>query len=321
MVERKGCKLTFINVEQWLKRLEDNFSSNGIVGEHLFEIFDLEKKCGESFVNTYHGQSVLIDSFQSFYIETIRSAYRWIAQNGWPKGSDHYSTILVSYVVNFRSFRACENLLMKGYPLDGYALLRDLKDRAVFLGAIANNITTFRKIYYGYANDGTDTEKLWKKQKNERKKEESRVFGRMLREDSGLPEKVIIELRKWEQLFHEEVHSSRMSFVYELREWLRNNVPPSLGPTPIEDPMAMYMNRAVEIGWMLVKLLPFIQPTENAFGARWKERQEILDDSFRIMELGLSHVGKKIADAFICFVEKKFSFPRDFCYFEADGIA
>ena len=283
--------MTFIDVNQWQKRLEDNFSSNGIVGGHLFEIFDLEKKCGESFANTYHGQSVLIDSFQSSYIETIRSAYTWIAQNGWQEGSHYYSTILVFYVVNFRSFRACENLLMKGYPLDGYALLRDLKDRAVFLGAIANNITTFHKIYYGYAGAGTDTEKVWKKHKNERKKEENRVLGWMLRKDSGLPEEVIIELGKWEQLFHEEVHSSRVSFVYEVREWRRSNVPPSLGPIPIEEPMAMYMNRAAEIGWMLVKLLPFIQPAENAFGAKWKERQEILDDSFRIMELGLSQVG------------------------------
>ena len=35
---------------------------------------------------------------------------------------------------------------MKGYPLDAYSLMRDLKDRAFLLAGVAHNITTFPTI-------------------------------------------------------------------------------------------------------------------------------------------------------------------------------
>ncbi len=36
----------------------------------------------------------------------------------------------------FRNFRAAEVTKNNGYPLDGFALLRDLKDRAIHFGAV-----------------------------------------------------------------------------------------------------------------------------------------------------------------------------------------
>lgn len=309
-----------MDVAEWQKRLEKNFSVDGYTGGHLFEIIKLENEYGKLYTSTFHGQLVLIDSFQSFYVETIRTIYKLIATNGWPKECPYYTPILLYYVMNFRSFRACENLLLKGYPLDGYSLLRNLKDRAVFLGGIANNITTFNKIY-GYAGSKALTDEVWKKWKNEIKKEEQQVLSRMLRKDSGLPEGIVFELTKWEQLFHSEVHGSKLSFFGELGEWIKSKQPPSLGPLPNINSLGMYMNRAVEIGWMLVKLLPYLQPTENAFGDEWKGRHKILDESFRFAEQGLSEMGKKIADAFIFFVDKKLQFVENFHYFEADGTA
>lgn len=290
---------------------------NGVVGGHLCEVFNFENTYADSFAERYHGQFVLIDSFQSFYIETIRLAYKWIAENGWPQSCESYSVILLYSVIIFRSFRACEILLTKGYPLDGYALLRDLKDRAVFLGGIAHNITKVSKII-GYEGFKSGTAKKIKK---ERKNEEYRVLGRMIRRESGLPTDVIAELKKWEQFFHEEVHGSKLTFLIELEQWRKSGISPPIGPLPREDSVGMYMNRAAEIGWMITRLLPFVQPVCNAFGFDWKERQEILDDSFREMEKGLSRVGKSIADAFIIMIDNKFSFSSDFYYFEADGTS
>lgn len=309
-----------MDVAEWQRRLEENFTVNGTIGGNLFEVFDLENACGEYFARTFHGQSVLIDSFQSFYIETIKIAYKWIADHGWPERAENYLPLLLFYVVNFRGFRACENLLIKGYPLNGYSMLRDLKDRAIFIGAIANNITTFPNIY-GHFGTKAINDKEWKKLKNKRKKEEYRVLGKMIRKESGLPSDIIEELAKWEQLFHEEVHGSKFTFFLELGEWLRTSRPPSIGPLPNEKFMAMYMNRSVEIGWMLVRLLPYIQPVSYAFGEEWTQKQKILDDSFRLMEKGLSELGKKVADAFIYFIDQKFKYPDDFCYFEADGTS
>ena len=313
-----GKEPEYMDVATWQKRLEQNFSVNGVVGGHLLEIIDMEKAYGEFVVKTFHGQSVLIDSFLSFYIETIQTAQAWINTNGWPRNAPNYAPIYLFYVINFRSFRACENLLTCGYPLDGYALLRDIKDRAIFLAAVAQNITTFPRVY-GYVDIKEASEEAWESSRKKRKDEEHRVLRRMIRADSGLPNDIRKHLTKWEQLFHEEVHGSRCTYFAEGGEWMRGEGSLSVGPTPKANSIVMYTNRSSEIGWLLVRLLPFLQPVEKAFGESWIQRQMTLDDSFRIMIKGLSKLGKPIADAFTYFVEDKFKFPDTFHYFEADG--
>ena len=306
-----------MDVAEWQKRLVDYFTINGMVGQNLLEIYDQEKACGEYFANTFHGQVVLIDSFQSFYIETIKNAFDWVNANGWPEDCENYSQILFYYIITFRSFRACENLLLNGYPLDGYALLRDLKDRSIFLAGIAHNITTFPALF-GYEGITSITAEEYPEIKRRRKKEEYRVLNIMIRKGSRLPDKTITELELWEQLFNEEVHGSKFSFFTEVRDWIEKKSL-TIGPSPTESSMAMYMNRACEIGWLLVRLLPYLQIEKNAFGDSWAEKHYVLDDSFRYMQMGLSKKGKKIGDAFIKFVDEKFSFNHPFFYFEADG--
>lgn len=307
-----------MDVSEWQKRLEDRFTVNGVVGENLLPIFEQERVCGEYFATKFHGQCVLIDSFQSFFIETINKSLDWVKANGWPKDCDYYPPLLIYFITTFRSFRACENLLIKGYPLDGYALLRDLKDRCILLAGIAHNLTTFPAIF-GIQNIENQTVEQWRKIKNSRKKEEKRVFNLMIRRNCGLPDNIVKELEIWEQLFHEEVHGSKFSFFSEMRNWIVKKEPLSVGPLPKEDSMAMYMNRSCEIGWLLVRLMPYIQPDENVFGDIWIDKYRTLDDSFRYMQQGLEKLGKKIGEAFIKFVDDKFKFRSPFYYFEADG--
>lgn len=307
-----------MDVDKWQRRLEENFTVDGLVGGNLCEIIRNEKECGVFFAETFHGQSVLIDSFQSFYVETIRSAERWINENGWPKDSPNYAPVYLYYKTNFKSFRACENLLLKGYPLDGYALLRDLKDRAIFLGAIAKNATTLPRIY-GYETMKEASDEEWKRSRKEREQEQRRVLSKMIRQNSGLPENTLFLLQKWEQFFNVEVHGSTLTFMSEFADLIKGKDPFSIGPTPKKEPMTMYMNRVSEIGWLFTRLLPFLQPVKMAFGESWATRQKILDDSFRIMVEGLSKLGKDIADAFIYFVDSNFCFCDNLYYFEADG--
>jgi len=228
-----------MDVAEWQKRLEDNFTVGDVVGGHLVEIINLENSCGQIFTNTFHGQSVAIDSFQSFFVETIRMALRWISNNSWPKDSPCYPMILMYYVVMFRGFRACENLLIKGYPLEGYALLRDLKDRAIFLAGIAHNITTLPSMLGQAASKDLSWEE-YKKVKFKRQKEEARVLSRMIRDKSGMPDLIQKELEIWEQLFNEEIHGSKLTFSTELADWINKKSPLSIGPTPKTLPMTMY---------------------------------------------------------------------------------
>lgn len=93
-----------------------------------------------------------------------------------------------------------------------------------------------------------------------------------------------------------------------------------VGPTHYQPAFTMYMNRVVELGWLVLRLLPYLQLERGAFGSDWHRKYAVLDNSFRYMVQGLSNMGKKIADAFMILVDQKFSFP-DLCYFDPDGAA
>jgi hypothetical protein len=307
-----------MDVAEWQKRLEDNFSSGGYVGSNLFEVLELEKACSNYFASTFHCQSVLIDSLQSFFIETLQRGLKWVDNNGWPTHCPSYSGIYICYLTMFRRFRACEILLLKGYPFDGYSLLRGLKDQAIIMAGIAYNLTTLTSVFGAVDIQGL-SEDIFKKVTKLRMQEESKIWEKLLRKDSGLSSETITELRIWERMFHQEVHGSKLSFSTDLMKWCQGKGAPSIGPTHDETSWANYMNRAVEIGWLVVRLLPYLQPVENAFGEEWYQKNEILDNSFRYVEQSFSEKRKEIGEAFIKFVGEKFLFEKPFYYHEATG--
>ena len=298
------------NVKEWQERLEKNFTVNGIIGGQLVEVIEKELEYGKFVTGTFHGQNVLIDSFFGFFIDTFKTAIGKLNEEGWPKDLPYYPITILYYLTIFRRFRAAENLCRLGYPLDGYSLLRDLKDRSIFIAAIAHGITNLEKII-GDTKGEELTEETYQKVKNRRKKEEYKILKHMIREHSGFDSETLKELKLWENMFHEEVHGSRMTFFIELGKW-RKGEPLSIGPLPVKQAYGMYMNRAAEIGWLITRILPLLQITPEAFPKTWCEKWYVLDDSFRIMVKGLEDMGKKIATAFICFVDTKFPFtPSD----------
>lgn len=318
-------KFRHMNIKEWQKRLEDTFSFNDMVGGQLLDIFQCERTYGEYVAKTFYGQSTLIDSFQGFVIDTINESTHFVAKHGWPKNCAHYSSTIIYFVTMFRRIRACESLLLKGYPFDGYALLRDLKDRVIFLAAIAHNLTTWSALL-GYGQDVPPPTSCGKKltkaeqqlMKKNAENEERRLLNLIIRKKSGLDHQTRVELEKWEKMFNYEIHGAKLSFVTELYDWAIKGNPLSIGPTPKIEPLGMYMNRMCEVGWLVTRLLPYLQPVANAFGKEWQKKWEILDESFLYMQQGLGRT-KKIGNAFITFVNQKFQFKNPFCYSEPDG--
>ncbi len=305
-----------MDVGKWQQRLEETFSVEGIVGKRLLDILDAEKEYGVHISETYHGHLILINSFFDFYIETIQKTIAWTEKNGWPNESlPYYIFTVLYYVTNFKSFRAADILFMNGYPYDGYSLLRDLKDRSIFLGAIIHKLTNF-SLLAGIEGLKTISREDMKTIISKRRKEESQIHDLMLGKKSCLPSEVLDELEFWEKLFHEEVHGSKFTLAEIGTDWMKGTAPLHLEPIPNKSGMGMYMNRASEIGWLLTRTLPFLQLTENSFGDEWKTKYHILDESFRVMVQGLEKMGKKIATAFIFFVDNKFSFPDNLYYSE-----
>jgi len=307
-----------MTIAEWQGRLADHFTVKGVIGGHLSEVFELEDAVGDHLVSTFHGQSVLIDSLQSFFVETLRATYTILGKSGWPSGAANYPVVVAWYAMLFRRYRACELLFIKGYPLDGYALLRDLKDRLFLLAGVVHNMTTFPRIL-GITDTSIANTEEWKKQSTAaRRTEESRIRQRLVGAQSNLSAEVLRELKQWEHLFHDEVHSGRLSLFQEVDSLVRGRAP-GIGPTFSQESFAMYMNRADELGWLIARLLPYLQPTPGAFDTDWHTKLAVLDESFRYAVEGLSLLGKKIGEAFITLVDQKFSFRQPLSYTEADG--
>jgi hypothetical protein len=181
-------------------------------------------------------------------------------------------------------------------------------------------MTTLPKVFGALAVTPADRDDYAKKSTRSRKDEEHRITNRIAGRESALSPDTQRELKRWDDLFHYEVHGGCLSLVHEM-DALTRGVAPNIGPTFDEQSFTMYMNRSAEIGWLIVRLLPYLQMSENAFGAEWQVKHAVLDDSFRFMVRGLSSLGKKIGDAFTTLVDEKFSFKPPFHYFEADGAA
>ena len=313
-----GASSQRITVEEWQKRLADTFTVKGLIGGSLQPIFRAEDAAGSYLVNTFRGQNVLLDAFQSFFVETLTFANNQITTNGWPKDRIHYPVALASFFNLFRRCRACEILYMKGYPLDAYALMRDIKDRTFMLAGVAHNMTTFPRVIGAPATSLKDPKEYKRQSTKIRKKAEHRITNRLMGETSGLPTDHQKHLKVWDDFFNYEVHGGGVSLTQELSAMSKGKIP-QIGPSVHRDAFVIYMNRSAELSWLIVRVLPFLQLSKESFGSDWEHKRQVLDDSFRFMVEGLGNLGKQIAPAFITMIDTRFFFNQPFYYFEADG--
>ncbi len=302
-----------MNAEEWQKRLEQNFTENGVVGGGLLELMEQEQSYGALISNNFHGYLLLADSFQLFHLRTLQIAQ---SQRGGAFGaSPHswYDAVILLCAVNFRTLRAAETVFLRGYPLAATGLLRDAKDRALFLGAIAGGSTTYRKVFgLDQLTDQlrSDHDAYRRHVRQHRKKEQARVFDFMLRKNSGLHSEHLEELALWEDMFHMEVHGARLTTSLDTFRWLERES--SLPLSPDFDPeslsIPMYMNRSFEISWMLLRTLPYLQARVGSFGSEWSRKWGILDESLKDSVANLASKGIKVASAIIHLIETKFPF-------------
>lgn len=307
---------------EMINRLADNFTVNGVIGGLLQGVHEAEDHAGNQLVEEFPGHRALLESFLAFFVETLDIVGRKVIINGWPKDAENYIVVWACYSTLFRRFRACELLSRKGYPLDAYSLMRDIKDRAFSLAGVAHNITTFPTIIGAVESPPPATRNEYlKKRTKVRKDVEQKVTRFLIGRNSGLPEKIIEDLALWDEFFHHEVHGGALSLMTDVAA-LAHRDAPNTGPTLDRGAYAMYMNRSVEIGWLLLRLLPYLQVAENSFGDGWHAKRAILDESFRCMLELLSTLGKKsISASLIVLVDQKFIFSPSFHYREADGTA
>lgn len=296
-----------MSIGEWQRRLEHTFAVELDAQAPLWWVRKQEAEFAREVESRLRGHVALIDAWQAFYAQTLHHALTNMPNEDVEPS--YWGTILTEHLIAFRDFRAAEAAFRSGYPLAGFRILRDLKDRVLFLAAIIADQTSWSALH-GLAGGATEPAKIRKAAVAE----EKRVLGVMIREKSGLSEAAREWLGRWEGLFHREVHGSMLSWVAILEPW-HSGTPHTLGPQFEERGGAAYTNRACEVSWMWLRVLPYLQLEPGGFGDEWKDKWHILDDSFLYMESDLKEIGKpEIVDAILELMRVKFSYDPTLCY-------
>ena len=302
------------------KELCAAFASRGAVGgTFLSEILNLEDDYANTVLAIVPGYWVLMDSFHDFFIQTLSSSGPRPAEKHGTEHAGWYPRLGQYALSSFRRFRAGDVLLRKGYPLLGYSLLRDLKDAALGLAALAAQETSVRALEG--LRDGDvieDTAGFRKRLRKQRVQEEKRIRTVMLGEDSGLDEATREQLRRWQQLFDVEVHGSRLSMTSEGRESLRGKRGVSIGPCPDEGAISVFANASRQVAWMHLKTFPVLQLKPHTLTGQWEQKWRLLDEAFRFHMHCLGGIGRPVADAIIKLVDAKFDFDLGTHYAESE---
>jgi hypothetical protein len=289
------------------QRLEEISRYRGIAYGRVHDLFDSENKFGLEIASRYHGYLALSDAFKSFFLETTELLNSTIRPRVTTPLSEFHAIFMPRLVHAWQSLCGLERLALHGYPLQGYAGLRNIFDNLQTTSAALQGMVDF------YATEGIvpgqplDIAKVRKL----RKKTEQDISQLMAGAKSGLTQATIDELAHWDRMFDFETHGARLSFA-NAQDFLKGQGPLPVKPQFNERNFAMFMNRYCEIAWMTHRLIPLIQPPGVPFDGQWKDKWRLIDESFSLISNALTKdLGKPIGAAIAAYVTTKFPFNAE----------
>lgn len=293
-----------LSPEDFVKRLDAISEQDGEPYGRAHLLFKEEGKC-EQAVLKYPGYLALSDAFKCFFIETVELTNTSLKPRLSARLPELYAHHFLPCLANsFQSLCGAERVAIRGYPLLGYTLLRNIFDNIVLASAALQKFTDFYSIEgieRGKTFDINEARKL-------RKATEFAVRRKMMGNQSGLSKQTLDELAKWDSLFDFETHGGRLTRATQM-SWYKGT--DGLPVLPKFDEMAfgMFMNRFCEVGWMTHRLMPLVQPSGLSLPDCWKAKWQIIDESFgQTVELLTKECGKMIGGAIVEFVKTKFPF-------------
>lgn len=292
-----------ISPEEFVKRLEAISESDGIPYGRAHLLFDEEQKHQQAILQ-YEGYLALSDAFKCFFLETVELINMVSRPKVTVPLSEFYGIFVPRLTHGFQSLCGAERVAICGYPYHAYTLLRNTFDNLILTSAALQKITDF------YSIEGITPGKLLDiaAVKKLRKDTEFVVRRKMTGGDSGLKRDTRDELAKWDALFDFEIHGARLSLT-GAQKWMMGQEPLPVLPRFEEMQFVMFLNRYCEVGWMVHRLTPAIQPSGVLLPAAWMEKWRILDDSFEITVYSLTQqLEKKIGAAIVELVKAKFPF-------------
>jgi hypothetical protein len=156
-------------------------------------------------------------------------------------------------------------------------MLRSLMDRCLLLAYVAHDRATLADFFL--SPTGVPHDKVSRSRAEAKKKLERAAHSWMRGVESGLAVEDQGHLTAWWEMFHQEVHGSRLTMWIKHGESLKGTKLLSLAPMFSEPECTMYVNRFTEAAWMLHRLLPWlIQAPSRA--ERWESQWNLLDRVF-----------------------------------------
>lgn len=290
------------------KRLKRAFGVGDIIGGLITPVINAERRYRAQIPARWGGYLRLMDSFQALYLETLLRAEAALRDRSVPSGAIHYRHLVLAHVGLFRRFRATENLFQIGYSFSGFALLRDVYDQGIHLGALAAGLTDMDRLHGGPWTDFSDEDRAKRSILQNRKREEARLVAIMCGRRSGLSPDDRKILQKLNDLFNDEVHGGQLSSV-EGVAWLRGQAPLPVPSDPDSRYVALYFNRALEAAWLITRALCFLQPNPRGFGHDWARKWAVMDRCLREFMFSVDDMGNKpFAKTITRWVDMKFPF-------------
>jgi len=292
-----------ISPEEFVKRLDAISDMNGVGYARAHLLFDEEEK-HEQEVFKYKGYLALSDAFKCFYLETVELINTECRPKIKTPLSEFYALFVPRLSHSFLSLCGAERVAIRGYPYHGYTLLRNVFDNVVLTSAALMKITDFYSIEGATPGKTLDIDAV----KKLRKTTEFAVRRQMTGDQSGLSRKTLDELSRWDSLFDYETHGARLSLTQAIG-WMKGESPLPVLPRFDETAFAMFMNRFCEVGWMTHRLIPLVQPPGVSLPDSWREKWQIIDESFaQTVESLTKQLGKDIGVAIVEFVKTKYPF-------------
>lgn len=293
-----------IDVDKYRSRLQSISVLDNVLWKRSTLLSDAEEGYEETVARTFGGFLDLTNASNCFFLETVERINTECRPHVRTPLSEFYPLFVTRLVQNFRSLCGTQRLALSGYPLPAFTILRNTFDDAVLTSACLQSVSDFYSIEGitpGVKVDRKEVKKL-------KLKTDFEVRDKFIGRKSGLSASTIDELAKWDSLFDFEVHGARLSLT-STTGWLRGTQPLNILPVFNKQEFTMYMNRACEIGWMVHRLIPVIQPPSVPLADDWKNKWNVIDESYRqsVEALSAEH-GKPIGNAISEFVSAKFPF-------------
>jgi hypothetical protein len=267
-----GDKMEF---EERMDEFEEKFVEDGYIGGALLAVLDSEGVYERWMMDEEKWRHQQVEALQGFVIHTLKLASERFAERPVESKVELFRVLLAWFAAQFRRFRSAELLMSHGYGLVGASLLRDVRDWTISVAALQQGVVTWEDFHGGAMTlvgsaESADSQARHRRMVSAQRTVKDWAWG----ESSGLDNRS--DLTSWTRFENQETHGSLVTTLVGFSDWLDGTGGLPIGPDPNSRHHRLYLSRSLEVGQMMLRVLPILQ-VDAVMGDEWDERWKLLD--------------------------------------------